>query len=249
MTVPPRSVPPIPLPQSLARERGVLLHRALRELPIALLEPMLTGLRRHADSLVAGSLHTDDGGGCAVGMMLREIAERPSAPGVAPRRSLARMLPRSLRFQSPTIREARPDLARANPRLAHLELIFDVTCTAMAAGLALSPREAARSVGLWMAAETQAEINLRHVEVAAGEPDTAGRLPAVALDDRLFHETVGRLRELRPWLTEGQASRLLEEWVGARRMEIDPLFVPDDWATEVRMQSRRLEAGVTVTTR
>jgi len=244
MAVPPRSAPPTPLPPDLARERSVLLHRALRELPLPLLEPMLAGLRRHADTLVSGSLYTADGGGCAVGMMLREIADRP--PAIGESRSptvLERVVPRRLRFQSPTIREARPDLARANPRLAHLELIFDVTCNAMVEQIGLEPCEAARSVGLWLAAETQAEINLRHVEVSAEDPDASLRLPAVALDDRLFHDTVGRLRQLRPWLTEGQASRLLEVWVGARRMEIDPLFVPDDWTTEVRMQRERLEAA------
>jgi len=242
------SAPPTPLPQGLARERSVLLHRALRELPLALLEPMLAGLRRHADTLVSGSLHTADGGGCAVGMMLREIAERPRAAGEASQpRSRGRFVPRRMRFHSPTVREARPDLARANPRLAHLELIFDVTCNEMVGQLGLDPCQAARSVGLWLAAETQAEINLRHVEILAEDSEAAGHLPAVALDDRLFHETVGRLRQLRPWLTEGQASRLLEVWVGARRLEIDPLFVPDDWATEVRLQRERLEIAGTAT--
>lgn len=237
---------PTPLPQSLARERGLLLHRALRELPLPLLEPMLSGLRRNADALMPGSLYGEDGGGCAVGMMLREISERPPAPGEAPRRrSLGRLWPGRLRFQSPTIREARPELARANPRLAHLELIFDVTCGAMADGLGLTSCEAARSVGLWMAAETQAEINLRHVEISAEDCEAAPALPAVALDDRLFHDTVDRLRQLRPWLTEGQATRILEGWVGARRVEIDPLFLPDDWAMEVDLQRERLEAAGT----
>ncbi|MBA2792968.1 MAG: hypothetical protein H0U32_03110 [Thermoleophilaceae bacterium] len=153
-----------------------------------------------------------------------------------------RLWPRRLRFQSPTIREERPDLAKANPRLHHLELMFDVTCERMAGALGLSPCEAARSVGLWMAAETQAEINLRHVEISVEPSNGAGALPAVALDQRLFRETVGRLRQLRPWLTEGQASRIVEGWVGARRVEIDPLFVPDDWATEVDLQRGRLES-------
>ena len=203
---------------------------------------MLRGLRRHADCLVAGSLYSDDGGGCAVGMMLREIAESPPE-GSAPERQslLSRLWPRGLRFQSPTVRESHPDLARANPRLAHLELIFDVTCTMLAEQRELCPREATRSVGLWMAAETQAEINLRHVTNESEADCQARPLPAAALDPKLFHETVGRLRQLRPWLTEGQASRIIEGWVGARRIEFTPLFVPDDWATEVALQRRRLE--------
>ncbi len=210
---------------------------------MALLEPMLVGLRRHADTLTAGSLYSDGGGGCAVGMMLLEISERPAAAGDAPRRSLGRLLPRRLRFQSPTIREERPDLARANPRLHHLELIFDVTCERMSEGLGLSAEEAARSVGLWMAAETQAEINLRHVEGSAEDTEASAALPAVALDERLFQDTVERLRQLRPWLTEGQAGRVVEAWVGARRIETDALFVPDDWATEVELQRERLDAA------
>lgn len=242
MTAPPRSAAPTPLPPSLARERSALLHRALRELPVVLLEPMVAGLRRHADTLVAGSLYSDDGGGCAVGMMLREISERPEPAAEAPRRALGRLWPARLRFQSPTVREARPDLAKANPRLAHLELFFDVTCEAMVDRLGLASCEAARSVGLWMAAETQAEINLRHVELAVEDAEASPALPALALDGRLFHDTVGRLLQLRPWLTEGQAGRLLEGWVGARRVEIDPLFVPDDWASEVELQQERLEA-------
>lgn len=221
----------------------MLLHRALRDLPVPLLEPMLTGLRRHADSLTAGSLYSDDGGGCAVGMMLREIADRPATAEEATRSPLGRLWPRRLRFQSPTIREERPDLVKANPRLHHLELIFDVTCDRMVAALGLSPGQAARSVGLWMAAETQAEINLRHVELSVEDVEGFSALPAVALDERLFQDTVGRLRQLRPWLSEGQASRVVEGWIGARRVETHPLFLPDDWATEVTLQRDRLEAA------
>jgi len=42
---------PIPLPAELVRERGAILHRSLRDLPLTLLEAMLRGLRRHADGL------------------------------------------------------------------------------------------------------------------------------------------------------------------------------------------------------
>jgi len=243
MAVSPRQVSPVPLPADLARERSVLLHRALRELPVLLLEPMLTGLRRHSDALTAGSLYSDDGGGCAVGMMLREISKRPGSAREV-RRPLERLWPKRLRFQSPTIREERPDLAKANPRLHHLELIFDVTCERMVAALGLSPAQAARSVGLWMAAETQAEINLRHVEFSV-DLEASHALPAVALDERLFSDTVARLRQLRPWLSEGQASRVVEGWIGARRVEFSPLFLPDDWATEVTLQRDRLAAAGT----
>jgi len=229
-------VAPTPLPDELARERGAILHRALRDLPSPLLEAMLRGLRRHADTLVPGGLYTDDGaGGCAVGMMLREIAGEPS-----PDRRRRGRHARRFRFQSPTIREERPDLARANPRLWHLELMFDVTCNEMGDWLGTAPHEVARSVGLWMASETQAEISLRRMEAATDAQPAAGALPAAPLDDRLFEDTVRRLWQLRPWLAEGQASLMVEAWIGVRRVAIDPLYVPDDWATEVRLQRGRL---------
>lgn len=230
---------PIPLPQELARERGAILHRALRDLPLPLLEAMLRGLRRHADALAPGGLYTDDGsGGCAVGMMLREIAGEPAVDG----RRRGRWA-RWFRFQSPTIREECPDLSRANPRLWHLELMFDVTCNEMGGRLGVPAHEVARSVGLWMAAETQAEISVRRMEVTASNGTSGRVLPAAPLDGRVFHDTVGRLRQLRPWLSEGRASRLVETWIGARRIEIDPLFVPDAWATEVDLQRDRLQAA------
>lgn len=229
-------VPPIPLPEQLARERGAILQRALRDLPPSLLEAMLRGLRRHSDALAPGGLYTGDGsGGCAVGMMLREITGEPSEE-----RSGRWWL--RFRFQSPTIREDRPDLARANPRLWHLELIFDVTCDEMGDRLGVPAHEVARSVGLWMAGETQAELSLRRMEAAAGGQAAARTLPAAELDARLFQDTVARLRQLRPWLSERQASLMVEGWVGARRAEPDPLYVPDHWATEVRLQRDRLEA-------
>jgi hypothetical protein len=134
------------MPADLARERGELVRKALRSLPLELLDALLRGTRRHADSLAPGSLFSRDGR-CAVGMMLIELEERPSWP--SPRR------------RSPTIHEAAPALARQYPRLAHLEFIFDRTCQALAERLDRSPCEVARSVGLWMAAEAQAEIDSR----------------------------------------------------------------------------------------
>src|SRR4051812_43900975 len=132
----------------LARERGQVLNKALRELPLELLEALLRGVRRHADSLAPGALH-NGGGGCAVGMMLHELR------GTRPRRF-------HLRWRSPTIHEDAPELARRYPRLGHLELIFDRTCEAVAASRGVEPCDVARDVGLWMAAEVQAEIDSRH---------------------------------------------------------------------------------------
>src|SRR3954470_6979531 len=147
------------LPPDLARERGAVLHRALRGLPVWLLEPLLVGTRRHADALVPGSLYSDDGAsGCAVGMMLNELTSARSR-----RRRFGRK-------PSPTIHEEAPALARDHPRLAHIEFIFDRTCLQLRHRFDLTEWDAAGMVGLWMAAEVQAEINLRHVESAEPPP-------------------------------------------------------------------------------
>jgi hypothetical protein len=139
---------PSPIPTDLARERGQVLNKALRELPLELLEALLRGVRRHADSLAPGALHTG-GGGCAVGMMLHELR------GTRPRRF-------RLRWRSPTIHEDAPELARRYPRLGHLELIFDRTCEELAARQGVEPCDVAGEVGLWVAAEVRAEIASRH---------------------------------------------------------------------------------------
>ena len=208
------------MPPDIARERGEILHEALRKLPVELLAPLLRGVRRHADRLVPGSLYSDDGG-CAVGMMLDELR--------GPR---AR---RRFRRPKPTIRQEAPDIARAHPPMAHIEYIFDSTCKRLGHRLGVQPADVAATVGLWMAAEVQAEINLRHMEEGAGAPQRAAR---ATLDEALFADTVARLRDLRPWLSKEQATRMVESLIGARRPE--PLFVPPEWQVEVELQQQRL---------
>lgn len=209
------------LPPDLARERGAVLHRALRELPLWLLEPLLVGTRRHADALVPGLLYGDDGvSGCAVGMMLNELSSGKRRTG------------RFRRRPSPTILEEATELARDHPRLAHIEFIFDRTCDALRARIGVDDCETAGMVGLWMAAEVQAEINLRHVE---GAPRRGG---AGQVDRALFADTVARLRDLRPWLSEEDAGRAIEAFTGAR--PADRVFVPPEWVEEVESQRERL---------
>ena len=137
---------PSPIPPDLTRERGQILRKALSDLPVALLEPLLRGVRTHADVLAPGSLHQGRGG-CAIGMMLHQLR------GTRPRRAL--------RWRSPTIHEAAPDIARRYPRLGHIEFIYDNTCYAVAERLGASPCEVARDVGLWMAGHVQAELDGR----------------------------------------------------------------------------------------
>ena len=211
---------PSPMPADIARERGEILHQALRELPVELLAPLLRGVRRHADLLAPGSLYTGQGG-CAVGMMLDELR------GARPRRRFRRA--------RPSLRQEAPDIARAYPRMTHIEYVFDSTCKRLGHRLRVDPSDVASTVGLWMAAEVQAEINLRHMEAGADAPQTFAR---AVLDESLFEDTVARLRELRPWLSGEQATRMVEHMVGARRPE--QLFVPPEWQVEVELQRHRL---------
>jgi hypothetical protein len=228
------------LPAELARERGAVLHRALRTLPLALLEPLLRGLRLNADALVPGHLATG-GGGCAVGMMLQELALDPSWQETdalpAPERRW-----RS-RWRHPSIYESWPTLAASYPRLHHVEIVFDVTCARLRAEHAMPEEEVPRAVGLWMAAETQSEINMRHLEDGAGEAGTPLPPRTAALDAGLFDDTVDRLRQLRPSLSRAQAVMAVESLIGARRLEPDPLFLPAAWDREVELQRQRLAAA------
>ncbi|MGI8844909.1 MAG: hypothetical protein ACR2HC_01830 [Thermoleophilaceae bacterium] len=231
----------VALPPDLARERGTVLHRALRGLPIKLLDPLAQGLRRHSDSLMPGHLVTHDGGGCAVGLMLREIAQSPEwqrdgehAPPAPARRAF---------WREASIYDTWPEIAAAYPRLHHLEIIFDVTCTELRRRDVIDPSAVPRTVGLWMAGETQAEINMRHVE-EAGVGDGSPLPPRSApLDEEVFTATVDRLCELRPWLSRQAAVAAVEALIGARRLEPDPLFMPSAWEREVELQQERLSAS------
>ncbi len=203
-----------------------MLHRALRTLPLELLGPLLRGLRRHADALVPGHLATGDGG-CAVGMMLRELEP--------PRRS---------RYRQTSIYDSRPELAAAYPRLHHVEIVFDVTCRRLREGGVMDGDDVPRAVGLWMAAETQSEINMRHLEDGAEGTDAPPLPPrSVPLDAELFEATVERLAQLRPGLSRTQATAAVESLIGARRLEPDPLFMPAAWDRELELQRQRLAAA------
>jgi hypothetical protein len=215
----------------VALDRRPVLQRALRGLPLSVLEPLLRGLRGHADRLVAGHIQPVGDGACAVGMMLREMGAEPDPPRT--QRELRR------RRREVSIWNLKPSLARAHPRLHHVEIVFDSTCQRMAERGEVAPREIPRAVGLWMAAETHAEINVRHLE-GIGAADRPARTARV--DERLFDSTVTRLRELRPGLSRDEAEASVEAAIGARRADPDPLFVPGGWEREVAFQRDRLGA-------
>jgi hypothetical protein len=227
-------ITPSLLPPELATERGAVLNRALRGLPIPLLELLLRGLRRQANALTIGQLFTRDGSrGCAVGVLLDELAQQtPKAKKVARRLKRRRRAAR-------TIHDEWPEFAVTYPRVAHIEFIYDNTCEALCDRYPeLSEHEACRRVGIWMAAETQAEVNLRHLETADSRQP---RLPVAPADAPLFESTVARLRELRPWLSEDQGARLVEAWTGTRRLDPDPVFVPREWIEELELQRGELD--------
>jgi len=114
--------------------------------------------------------------------------------------------PRRWHRKRPSVYHRWPELARRYPRLLHLESFFDATREQLTRRGELPAAEVPTAVGLWMAAETEAEINLRHLEAQGagspppGRPNTAGPL---------FERTVERLMQLRPSLSREQAEALV----------------------------------------
>jgi hypothetical protein len=175
-------------------------------------------------------------------MMLRELTDDPVfhrdgelAPPPADGGRAARL--------NPSIYDRWPEIAKRYPRLPHLEIIFDATCDEVALRTAIDPVAIPSAVGLWMAAETQSEINMRHLEESAA--DDGPPLPArvAPVDEELFAATVERLMELRPGLDRAGATAAVESLIGARRLEPEPLFLPSAWDREVELQEARLAAA------
>ncbi|MGI8632989.1 MAG: hypothetical protein ACR2NA_10655 [Solirubrobacterales bacterium] len=237
----------------VAQERGPVLHRTMRAFSDELLDALVVALRRHSDRLAPGRLEGRTGR-CAVGALLTELD--PETVGVAapPRR----------RRRGPSIRHAWPAMARAYPRLWHLEMVFDKACAGLVRGGHQScERTAASRVGLWFAAEARAELVVRGLERGPARPtDTAPRTLSVEPEvRRSFDEAVGSVRRLRPWLAVYEAERLVETWLGirprlagavqratpSRHSEQRPsagLRVPREWVEELEAQRRRLRDGV-----
>jgi hypothetical protein len=130
--------------QQLARdpmlvERREMLRRTLRGLPGRQLEALRVGLERHGDQLVAGRLFkSSSGGGCAVGVMLRELEAVPC--GGTPRFWLRDRWRRSV-TSYPAIRR--------QPRLRHLEWGFDAAVELLRRA-GVKRVEAVAAVGRWL---------------------------------------------------------------------------------------------------
>jgi hypothetical protein len=107
--------PPIPI--AIAAERRPVLERALRHLPARMLHALRDGIDRSDGRLRAGGLFSATGD-CPVGAMLRELH-----PRVRSHRGLLGLS----RACGESITDEHPALARAVPRLTHVEVCFDVT--------------------------------------------------------------------------------------------------------------------------
>jgi hypothetical protein len=140
------------------------LRRSLRGLPDPLLGALAAGLERHGDALVAGRLfRAPSGGGCAVGVMLRELE-----PERFERGGLRFWVREGWRRRAGSYRRER----YTTPRLRHLEWIFDRVAKELHDDAGLPRREAATAAGRWILLRARAELGWRSLadsldEVAA----------------------------------------------------------------------------------
>jgi hypothetical protein len=145
-----RTLPEIP--PAIAAERKPVLDRALRHLPDGVLAAMRRGLDRHDGRLYPGKLFSDEGG-CAVGVMLRELF-----PGYRANRGLIGRL----RRPKDSIVDEHPQLARSLPRLVHIEIWFDATIEACRErDASRTVAEWAQAVGRWLAGCLYVELDRR----------------------------------------------------------------------------------------
>ena len=161
------------LPEELVAERGPVLRRALRGLSDDALAALVRGVDRSCDRLAAGRLFRGSRGGCAVGVMLREL--EPDVYAVSgPRFWLLHSWRRRVRWYA--------GLAKQNPRFQHLEWTFDRAAKALWSGgrAGLSQREAASAIGRWFRDEAVAELEWRRLAASPTLPaePVAGRAAA-----------------------------------------------------------------------
>ena len=142
------------IPDEVIFDRAPVLVHTLRHLPSDSLRALVVGLESNLDRLTPGRLfESRTGGGCAVGVMLREL--EPSRFG----RGRLRYWWRLRHLQ--TVGDDR-SLSHAMPRLRHVELVFDTTVEqTIEARPDLSEREASRAVGTWFSVEAQSELARR----------------------------------------------------------------------------------------
>jgi hypothetical protein len=163
------------LPRGIRPDFEILLLRTLRALPDPLLAALLVGLERHGDELMPGRLYrSTSSGGCAVGMMVREL--HPEAFEIGGLRFWLRHgWRRSARGYGGILAEC--------PRVRHLEYLFDHSVDAVqTAAPAAGAARAAESVGRWMRAHAEAELGRRHDGPHAAVPALPTREPGELAD-------------------------------------------------------------------
>jgi hypothetical protein len=132
----------------------VVLGRTLTGLPDHMLAALVDGLEHERGRLVDGRLFLSSaGGGCAVGVLLRELDPAAFEAG---------RLRFWLRHGWRRTVASYPGVAKRQPRLAHLERIFDECVSATRrAEPPLSARAAADRVGRWIESRARAELRRR----------------------------------------------------------------------------------------
>jgi hypothetical protein len=131
-------------------ERRQMLRRTLRGLSDDQLQALAAGLERHGDELVAGRLFKSTvRGGCAVGVMLRELDAVPSG-------GTARFWLRDRWRRSVT---SYGDIGR-QPRLRHLEWGFDAAVELLR-GAGVRRRDAVAAAGRWLRELARYELTWR----------------------------------------------------------------------------------------
>ena len=153
------------LPAEFRAERGPVLRRTLRGLPDDWLSALVRGIDRAGPRLAKGRLFRGPHGGCAVGVMLRELEpDRYAARG--PRFWLLHAWRRRVRWYR--------GLARRHPRLQHLEWTFDRASDA-ARERGLSRDAAVAAAAAWFRQEAAAELDWRRL---TGLPTAPRAVPA-----------------------------------------------------------------------
>ena len=163
---------------SAGREREGVLRRTLTALPDRLLAALVDGLERERGRLVDGRLYLSPaGGGCAVGVLLREVDPSAFETG-----RLRFWLRHGWRRTSASY----PGVAKRQPRLRHLEWIFDQSVKAtLRAEPALSRRAAADRVGRWIESRARAELRLRDGSSEVPRRDCERQRRAASLSPRV----------------------------------------------------------------
>jgi hypothetical protein len=156
------------LQTGMRRDFEVLLLRTLRGLPDPLLAALLSGLEQHGDELMPGRLYrSPTGGGCAVGLMVRELDPAAFETG---------RLRFWLRHGWRRAAGGYGGVLASCPRVRHLEYLFDRSVASVqAAAPGTDARTAARSVGSWLTAQARVELGRRHDDVPAWVPAAPSR--------------------------------------------------------------------------